>query len=225
MSMGMRMILQSILFITLAVIFSEAITEFETEGECLLPDASICVCMKYQVFCEQGDPYPGLTYQESAAVMCKALGGRLANLKNAEIDSLVLNLIQDNDLDQEPCIEHYGFMFGLEDRNQEGEYIWSDGTPLVQQCNYYTNWAPKEPNNKDKKDVEGQDCVQFWFRGNRQSWDDEYCNFRPKGYICEIPKLEIVNSRSVTFLLASYQVQKSRFHPTRVFFWEETIMI
>ncbi|XP_070543934.1 low affinity immunoglobulin epsilon Fc receptor-like [Ptychodera flava] len=86
-----------------------------------------------------------------------------------------------------PCITKFGFWIGLDDRFEEGEYIWSDGSPLCPPC-CYTNWARGEPNDNKKKDPLGQDCVQLWFRGSHNGkWDDEYCNYRPKGIVCEIP--------------------------------------
>ncbi|XP_070559747.1 perlucin-like protein [Ptychodera flava] len=128
----------------------------------------------------------GLTYQGYAADQCAARGGYLANLVDSEIDSMVKNFIADKGLDGPPCIKKYGFFIGLSDATTEGTYVWSNGNPICPGS--FTNWAPGEPNNNTRKDPAGQDCVQLWYRfGHNGLWDDEYCNFRPKGYICEIP--------------------------------------
>ncbi|XP_078000514.1 low affinity immunoglobulin epsilon Fc receptor-like [Glandiceps talaboti] len=133
------------------------------------------------------DRLPNLTYAQSAAAVCKSRGGMLANLKDAATDTLIRKLIMDNELDDSSCIENKGFFIGLNDKTVEGTYVWSDGTE-VNRCNPYTNWATGEPNDNEKQDTKGQDCVQLWFRGNRQGkWDDEYCDYRPKGFVCEIP--------------------------------------
>ncbi|XP_077983266.1 low affinity immunoglobulin epsilon Fc receptor-like [Glandiceps talaboti] len=84
------------------------------------------------------------------------------------------------------CVPMYGFFIGLTDDAAEGNYVWNDG---VSTCPIdYSNWHSGEPNNNPKQDVNGQDCVQMWFRANKNAngeWDDEYCDYRPKGVVCQ----------------------------------------
>ncbi|XP_070552273.1 perlucin-like protein [Ptychodera flava] len=152
--------------------------------------ASLCFCKRYEVHCEMpADANShGVTYYEYAEGQCAAQGGTLANLVDAQIDSLVRDFISNRGLDGPPCINKpsYGFFIGLGDAKREDKFVWSNGTPICRKG--FTNWAPREPNNNTNRDTKGQDCVQLWYRfGHNGKWDDEYCNVRPKGFICEIP--------------------------------------
>ncbi|XP_070543809.1 C-type lectin domain family 19 member A-like [Ptychodera flava] len=154
-------------------------------------EKATCDCMKYEIYCQQGRA--DRPYQQRAAELCSTRSvlpggptGRLATLHTPEIDKAIRDHITNNKLDVSPCILRYGFWIGLGDSAVEGEHTWSDGRALCDSD--YRNWAPREPNNNKKKDPLGQDCVQLWFRfGNGGKWDDEYCDFRPKGIVCEIP--------------------------------------
>ncbi|XP_070550626.1 lectin BRA-3-like isoform X2 [Ptychodera flava] len=150
-----------------------------------------CDCTVYVFYCQQDSTvHP---YQPKAAELCSTLSvlpggpsGRLASLRTPRIDSEVRNYITTHGLDGSSCITRFGFWIGLSDGLVEGEYVWSDGGAL---CPHdFRNWAPREPNNNTKQNPDGQDCVQLWFRGSRNGlWDDEYCDYRPKGIVCEIP--------------------------------------
>ncbi|XP_070576208.1 C-type lectin mannose-binding isoform-like [Ptychodera flava] len=150
-----------------------------------------CMCMLYEFYCQQpDDDHP---YKANAEAHCNTRfvqnggpRGRLAVLRDSVVDLKIRKYIMDNKLDGPPCISKFGFWIGLEDTLNEDEFIWSDSESHCQDD--YRNWAPGEPNNNTKKNVGGQDCVQLWFRfGHDGKWDDEYCDFRPKGFICEIP--------------------------------------
>nr|BAA85101.1 PfG2 [Ptychodera flava] len=149
-------------------------------------------CIKYEVYCQQDDDdHP---YQQKANAVCRSRfirggpRGRLAVLNNAYVDGEIRDLIKSNRLHKKKCIKNHGFFIGLSDsgRWREGKYDWVNGDRIGQ--NDYQNWARGQPDNDNKQDELGQDCVQLWFRnGNRGKWDDEYCNFRPKGFVCEVP--------------------------------------
>ncbi|XP_070557287.1 collectin-10-like [Ptychodera flava] len=128
----------------------------------------------------------GLTYYQYAQAQCAAHNGTLANLDTEEIDTMVRTFISNQELDGPPCINKpsYGFFIGLTDADEEGKFVWGNGNVICP--GDFENWAPGEPNNNTKHDPNGQDYVQLWYRfGHDGLWDDEYCNHRIKGYICE----------------------------------------
>ncbi|XP_070567129.1 echinoidin-like [Ptychodera flava] len=150
-----------------------------------------CMCMVYEFYCQQPDD--DHHYNMNARQFCRQRSiqeggpkGRLAVLRTQDIDDKVRQHIQDNEIDGPDCITKYGFWIGLSDRVTEGEYVWSDGGS---DCpTDYRNYADGEPNNNTKKTGAGQDCTQLWFRfGHNGKWDDEYCDYRPKGIVCEVP--------------------------------------
>ncbi|XP_070567819.1 echinoidin-like [Ptychodera flava] len=149
------------------------------------------MCMVYEVYCQQPDgdrPYnlKARQFCRQRSIEPQGPKGQLAILRNSEINDKVRWYIIDNGLDQPNCITKYGFWIGLSDRVQEGEYVWSDGVSA--HPGNFSFYAPGEPNNNPKKHGDGQDCTQLWFRfGHDGKWDDEYCNQRPKGIVCEVP--------------------------------------
>ncbi|XP_070559598.1 echinoidin-like [Ptychodera flava] len=155
-------------------------------------DGTGCMCTSYEVYCQQ--PKNDRPYQRNAAAFCATRSvqhygptGRLAVLRTSSIDQRVREFIMESNLDERGCITRFGFWIGLSDQAEEGEYTWSDGEGF---CGTdYRNWAAGEPNNNDRRSkTTGQDCVQLWFRfGHNGLWDDEYCDFRQKGFICQIP--------------------------------------
>jgi gliding motility-associated-like protein len=77
----------------------------------------------------------------------------------------------------------YNFWLGLSDAQQEGTFVWLDGTSLA-----FTNWNPGEPNNQipsccgipiigcqppDIRCQFGEDCVQMFGNG---VWNDWKCD-------------------------------------------------
>ncbi|XP_070567130.1 echinoidin-like [Ptychodera flava] len=167
-----------------------AVQAYNLEGSFVEQIDGDCMCMVYEVYCQQPDgdqPYNAKARQfcRQRSILPKGPKGRLAILNTAAIDTTVRDFIKDL-LEKNPdCITKYGFWIGLFDREKEGEYYWIDGVAL---CDDFRNYAPGEPNNNDKQNKRGQDCTQLWYRFNHMGlWDDEYCNFRPKGIVCEIP--------------------------------------
>ena len=66
---------------------------------------------------------------------------------------------------------------GLNDVDEEGSYIWMDGSPLS-----YHFWAQGQPHDVDHS----ENCVEMDPNGVNDpgAWRDTYCNSH-KGYICE----------------------------------------
>ncbi|XP_078000508.1 lectin-like [Glandiceps talaboti] len=149
-----------------------------------VPDVYTCGCIRYDIYCQQPkDDHP---YQENARKFCESDGGSLAILNTKEIDDLIREKILAHDDYLKACIPKHGFWIGLidGDGDDEGNYVWDAGyCPAT-----HFNWAPNEPDNNTKQNPEsGQDCVQMWFRPPKSEgqWDDEYCDHRPKGFICQ----------------------------------------
>ncbi|XP_070578989.1 perlucin-like protein [Ptychodera flava] len=148
-------------------------------------------CIQYEVYCQQDeDDHP---YQQKASEFCqsRSIGrgpaGRLAVLNHKYIDGEIRDLIKSNKLHRRRCIKNYGFWIGLSDSKREGTFFWDNGEMAIGQREF-SNWASRQPNNNRKLDGEGQDCVQMWYRNGRKGqWDDEYCDVRPKGFVCEVP--------------------------------------
>uniref|UniRef100_A0A3Q0SZJ6 C-type lectin domain-containing protein n=1 Tax=Amphilophus citrinellus TaxID=61819 RepID=A0A3Q0SZJ6_AMPCI len=90
---------------------------------------------------------------------CMSLGGHLASVHNFmeyhKLQSLILRVSHD----------YKETWIGGSDAQQEGHWIWSDGTIF-----HYTNWCPGEPNNLSGQ----QNCLQMNHSGGK-CWDDLSC--------------------------------------------------
>nr|BAA85102.1 PfG3 [Ptychodera flava] len=154
-------------------------------------------CIRYEVYCQQDeDDHP---YQEKASKFCRdrfirrGYAGRLAILNNGYVDGEIRDLIKSNKLHKKKCIKNHGFFIGLSDSRSEGDFSWGNGEMVGYKD--YENWARGQPDNTKIRDrMNGQnrkidqDCVQLWYRDrNKGKWDDEYCDYRPKGFVCEVP--------------------------------------
>ncbi|XP_077986173.1 C-type lectin mosGCTL-1-like [Glandiceps talaboti] len=126
-------------------------------------------------------------YYAKASQFCSEEYDGLVRLESAQEQDAVVGYIQANGLDNNACIPGKGFWIGLDDKRSEGDYVWLGNTIRQSLCSSgYSNWTSGEPNNNVKENALGQDCVQLWFRGTRYGqWDDEYCDYRPKGAVCE----------------------------------------
>ncbi|XP_078000516.1 perlucin-like protein [Glandiceps talaboti] len=139
---------------------------------------------RFEIYCERHQPnIAGRTLQEGASDLCASRGGHLAHIDNQELHDGIRNRIIEKGADGPPCIDNYGFWIGMNDIAIEGDYVWTDGTPTC-----FSGWANGEPNNNAKcGDGNGQDCAQLWFRREAKGlFDDECCDKRPKGIICEM---------------------------------------
>ncbi|XP_077989282.1 salivary C-type lectin 1-like [Glandiceps talaboti] len=144
--------------------------------------ATDCDCRVYEFFCEQ----PEGEYQAQAKSICESNGGSLAIVDNPQTSQVLFDFIDANCLYDTWCIEQYGFWIGLNDIEVEEQYVWYNDNGV---CDLFEDWASGEPNNNEKQDNDGQDCAQLWYRSGSAKkwgkWDDEYCSYREKGYICE----------------------------------------
>ncbi|KAI8496826.1 hypothetical protein Bbelb_254810 [Branchiostoma belcheri] len=107
------------------------------------------------------------TYSQAREV-CTADGALLAMPKDRDVDNFVREL-----KNAENKISH--FWFGLNDGNNEGEWVWEDGTPhdIITDWNL---WQPGEPNGN-----EGENCANYYGSG----WNDASCSSAYK-FICQL---------------------------------------
>lgn len=107
-----------------------------------------------------------------AAAQCQQMGANLVSIhSNDTQNALVMNINALN-------IKWGQFWTGLNDRYEEGGYMWSDNTPLA-----FTAWSTNQPNDWNG----AQDCVQVALRGRHPlTWNDISCAAQ-RPYICEAP--------------------------------------
>ncbi|XP_016111521.1 galactose-specific lectin nattectin-like [Sinocyclocheilus grahami] len=96
---------------------------------------------------------------------CLGLDANLASVHNKLENDLLLSLLPSSST---LC------WLGVHDGEQEGQWMWSDGTPYD-----YTYWCSYEPNNRNV-----ENCGEVNFSANR-CWNDIACS-TSMGYICAI---------------------------------------
>ncbi|CAH1238529.1 CD209 [Branchiostoma lanceolatum] len=105
------------------------------------------------------------TFSESAAT-CLADGGTLAMPRDTGINTFLFSLIKAVDTSK-------NFWFGLDDKKQEGEWEWADGTALG---TGYSAWREGQPDQ-----FGDQDCAMYRW----DEWADGDCRWK-KRFICQV---------------------------------------
>ena len=105
---------------------------------------------------------------ENARAVCLGYGGDLISIRDEKEEEFINSLSSDfrNDL----------LWIGLNDRVNEGQFVWSDGTYF--NSSVYSNWRTGDPSHTGN-----EDCVGL--RNNL--WNDQPCSY-VRFYICERPK-------------------------------------
>ncbi|XP_019616814.1 PREDICTED: uncharacterized protein LOC109464302 [Branchiostoma belcheri] len=114
----------------------------------------------------------------SAYCRSQGAGGNLAMPKDSSTNSFLIQL-------KNAKSSSWGFWFGLNDRESEGQWKWPDGTSLGS----FNYWSPVEPNNGGKNWLgqynNPEDCVEYFRTHWRNSnWNDAKCG-DTRYFICE----------------------------------------
>ncbi|XP_070578072.1 C-type lectin BfL-2-like [Ptychodera flava] len=139
----------------------------------------LCIAVSYKLFLNP------LSWEE-ARQACEDDGGMLAIIRDQTVHQFIKDYITEAKLKSSIAQNGKGLWIGLNDKEEEGRYVWVDGEVLdSDDPDTYAPWADGEPNNNEKKDSNGQDCVQLW-KSRDFAFDDAYCeNVVDKGYICQ----------------------------------------
>ncbi|KAM8881161.1 type-2 ice-structuring protein-like [Synchiropus picturatus] len=98
---------------------------------------------------------------------CQDLGGNLASIHS---------ILDYHEIERVIALTYHGSgtaWVGASDAQQEGFWLWSDGTPF-----HYTNWCPGKPSAHNTY----QNCAEMQFPGNK-CWSDTPCNYN-RPFVC-----------------------------------------
>ncbi|XP_039546059.1 ladderlectin-like [Pimephales promelas] len=98
---------------------------------------------------------------------CQALGANLVSVHSKAENDFVLSLVPSSST---------RFWAGAHDGEQEGQWLWSDGSVSGD----FGNWCSAEPNNAGGS----ENCLELSYSSNR-CWNDASCS-TPLSYVCII---------------------------------------
>lgn len=117
-----------------------------------------------------------VTTWEEAKAFCENLGGHLAIISSQEENDYVYNLMKESGYDSA--------YFGLTDKEEEGKWIYVDGTPAE-----YVNWNSEEPSNS----YDGENYAMFYYKYTDGTWNDGDFDVETQNgghaFICEWEKM------------------------------------
>ncbi|CAH1258875.1 MRC1 [Branchiostoma lanceolatum] len=140
----------------------------EETDQCDYPENVDCGC--YVGYQQHGSncykAYNDWKSFDDATAACQVDGGSLAMPRDQATHEFLINL--KNQVDRDAW-----FFLGFDDRIQEGEWLYVDGTHL----GTFQPWAPGEPNNKNNE----EDCGMMF---DYNTWNDVRC-FKELKFICQ----------------------------------------
>uniref|UniRef100_A0A3Q2P7A1 C-type lectin domain family 4 member E-like n=1 Tax=Fundulus heteroclitus TaxID=8078 RepID=A0A3Q2P7A1_FUNHE len=160
----------------------EAVRTLKEENEGLRKRLLDETCLK----CEAGwELHGGTCYKFSTRKSswnesrdsCKDLGGDLVKIDSRE-EQMFLGRRASSLMEEEDD----RFWIGLTDSEEEGRWLWVDGSPLETSF-----WSVREPDNRSKDGAPEANCVRMGERGRADhldSWFDISCYYLQKS-ICE----------------------------------------
>ena len=114
---------------------------------------------------------------KNAKKECEKWNGRLVKVESSEENDFIKT---------ELLPTKYGnYWIGLSDSDNEGDWMWTDGTQL--DSDGYKNWGDDQPKNNKNNN---EDCVVIRIRKSDPDhygkWHDQRCS-KERRYICEKP--------------------------------------
>ena len=136
----------------------------------ILPASKQCSTgwLKWQNYCYKFDIPIRLTWM-NARERCVKYGADLVSLHSVDEVSFVIQQAQS-------AKRTHSLWIGLNDRNVEGGYVWSDGSPV-----FFTHWNNGLPNNW----LGQQDCVEMLTSRHKTNWNDIACN-QLRNFACKM---------------------------------------
>ncbi|XP_072227227.1 C-type lectin domain family 4 member E-like [Leuresthes tenuis] len=110
---------------------------------------------------------------------CRRKGGDLVKINSREEQRFLEIRVRDKMEEDEDK-----FWIGLTDSEEQGSWLWADGSPLDTR---FTFWNGHEPDNWREGNPDGEDCVRMGMRGGAEDlkcWFDKVCAV-PHRSICE----------------------------------------
>jgi hypothetical protein len=102
---------------------------------------------------------------DEALDLCRYAGMELVKLESLAEQNALADLLNPFGISR--------WFIGLNDRDIEDEWVWSDGSELI-----WSRWNSGEPNDWG----DGEDCVEF--RSTQDSWNDIACS-QAHAFVCE----------------------------------------
>ncbi|XP_077979300.1 salivary C-type lectin 2-like [Glandiceps talaboti] len=142
-------------------------------------------CYTYKISCGS------LNYME-AIYECENSGGHLAVIQTEKLLDNIKAAVESAEMNTIEC-NNYGFWIGYEDKNTEDprpfDHSAEDFEWIKDTCPVYVRWEDNQPDDSDFNGgrPQGQNCVQLWFRKDRDAdgdYDDDFC-LKKKGYVCQ----------------------------------------
>jgi hypothetical protein len=119
--------------------------------------------------------FSDLMSQEEAQAACREL-----KEGNGGWDLVSINSIREQTVVEE-LTSSVPVWIGLIDKNEEGVYIWTDGSLFLPQ--QFVQWGPGEPDNAGEKNQTNADCTVLGPESSGWAWKTENCQEK-RSFVC-----------------------------------------